>query len=289
MPNIKKSNKTGKFIRHAPYVKKTCENCGMEFEIKQSALKYGRGRCCSRKCVDENKKLTYLGKNNPSYGRKQSLEERQKRSTGIKNAYKNDPSIKNRQRDGVKEYVKRTGYYPGTDPISVQKRKSTNLKKYGVEFVGRNIPEIAKKAEDTCVKRYGKTSLELMQEALVSTNKTRPEKLVQQYLEEMNIKFIPQYKLFVEGAYRYFDFMLTDYNILLEVDGDFWHANPLLYDRNNLHQVQVRTLENDAIKNHMVSKTNMKLIRFWASEIENKDFLEKLKEVLHEESKVKKD
>ena len=34
MPNIKRSTQTGKFVKHAQYVKKVCENCKLEFETK---------------------------------------------------------------------------------------------------------------------------------------------------------------------------------------------------------------------------------------------------------------
>jgi very-short-patch-repair endonuclease len=288
MPNIKKSNKTGKFVKHATYVKKICENCGIEFEIKQSSLKYGRGRCCSRKCVDENKKRTYAGENNPSFGRKQSEEERKKRSESIKKAYELDPTIKQRQKAGVDEYIKNTGYYPGTDPVSIQKKKDTNLRKYGVEWIGMNIPEFKDRADATCIKRYGKTSLELMQEALRNATQTTPEKAMQSFLEQLDIKFIVEYKLVVDDIYRYFDFMLVDYNILLEVDGDYWHCNPSRYDRNNLDEAQTRTLENDAIKNDMARRVGIPLVRFWASEIESEQFVHKLKEVLNEKGTVKK-
>jgi very-short-patch-repair endonuclease len=288
MPNIKKSKDTGKFVKHATYVKKNCENCGIEFEIKQSDLKYGRGRCCSRKCVDENKKKTYVGQNNPSYGRKQSKEETQKRSDALKLAYKTDPSIKIRIRDGVEKFIREHGYYPGTDIVSIEKKKATNLRKYGNEWAGWSIPEIKQKADDTCVKRYGKTSLELANSALLNAPRTKPEQIVQEHLEKLKINFVPQYKLIVDGVYRYFDFMLTDFNILLEVDGDFWHANPVIYDKNNLHIAQIRTLDNDTIKNEMVRKANIKLIRFWASEVIDARFLEKLKEVVYEESTAKK-
>lgn len=288
MPNNKHSKENGRFIKHATRVKRICENCGIEFEIKKSALKYGRGKCCSRTCVDINKKRTYTGKNNPSFGKKQSEEQRKKKSDSIKLTYKNDPSIKLRQKQGIEKFIREYGYYPGTDKLSMNKKRNTNLKKYGTEWVGRNIPEIKEKAEATCLKRYGKTSLEMMHEALQNTTQTKPEKIFQEHLEKLKIKFIWQYKLIVDGVYRYFDFMLVDYNILVEVDGDFWHANPLMYDTNKLHEVQIKTLNNDAIKNEMVRNANIKLIRFWASEVTDAGFLEKLKEVLHEESTIKK-
>lgn len=287
MPNNRHSKDTGRFIRHANRVTRICENCGVEFEIKESALKYGRGKCCSRRCVDENKKKTYLGTNNPSFGRKQTKKEKQKRSESIKLAYKTDPTIKIRQKLGIEKFVREHGYYPGTDNFSMNKRKKTNLKKYGTEWAGLNIPELSEKAKATCIKRYGKTSLELMQEGLLNCTQTKPEQIVQRCLESLKINFIPQYKLIVDGIYRYFDFMLPELNVLIEVDGDFWHANPAIYDRNNLHEVQIRTINNDTIKNEMVSKTNIKLIRFWASEVTSEVFIETLKQVLYEKSKTK--
>jgi very-short-patch-repair endonuclease len=288
MPNNKHSKINGRFVKHATYVNKICENCGIEFEIKQSALKYGRGKCCSRKCVDENKKRTYAGKNNPSYGRVQSAEEKARRGTAISEAYKNDPSIKDRQKAGIQKYIEKTGYFPGTSPTSIQKRKKTNLERYGVEWAGWNVPEIKERAENTCIERYGKSSLELAMDSLLNTKFTRPEQIVKECLDELQIKYIPQYKLFVDGIYRHFDFMLVDFNILIEVDGDFWHANPMLYDRNNLHEVQIRTIENDAIKNEMVRKAKITLVRFWESEITPETILEKLKEVLYEKGEIKK-
>jgi hypothetical protein len=70
MPNSKHSTSNGKFIEHAQKVERICENCGTVFTIKVSSLKYGRGKCCSRQCVDEHKRLTYKGPQNPVYGKR---------------------------------------------------------------------------------------------------------------------------------------------------------------------------------------------------------------------------
>lgn len=272
------------YRRAAERVTLECKFCKKKITVRVKSLKLHPKKYCSRYCKDIHQKELYRGVNNPSFNRTHSIEERKRRSDSIKAAYKNDPSIKDGKRAGVKKYVEKTGYYPGTDPISIEKKKKTNLQKYGVEWAGWNVPEIKQKADDTCVKRYGKTSLELMQAALLNTTQTKPEQIVQEYLEKLKINFIPQYKLTVDNVYRHFDFMLVDFNILLEIDGDFWHANPSIYDRNNLHEVQIRTLNNDIIKNEMVRKTNIKLIRFWESEVTVEEFFEKLKEVLYEES-----
>jgi very-short-patch-repair endonuclease len=42
-----------------------------------------------------------------------------------------------------------------------------------------------------------------------------------QYLDDANILYKQQYK--PKGCHRVYDFMLIDYNALIEIDGMFWH------------------------------------------------------------------
>jgi hypothetical protein len=216
MPNIKKSNKTGKFIKHVTYVKKICENCNIEFEIKASSLKYGRGKCCSRKCVDENKKRTYSGKNNPSYGRIQSESERKKRHQSVQSAI---------------------------------------------------------------LKKYGKTSVELMQIALGSKSETSIERKLYECLEILAILYEKKYKIWITNIhYKEYDAYVPSKNLLIEVDGDYWHGNPTLYT--TLNEQQIKMVQTDIFKEELAKQNNMKLVRFWQSEVETELFLSKLKEVV---------
>lgn len=55
---------------------------------------------------------------------------------------------------------------------------------------------------------------------------TKPEIMTREYLDKNNINYIPQhpmYNMFVV------DFYLPDYNIVIEVLGDYWHGNPKKY------------------------------------------------------------
>jgi very-short-patch-repair endonuclease len=55
---------------------------------------------------------------------------------------------------------------------------------------------------------------------------TKIELMVKKVLEDNNINYIHQY----EGIYGiYVDFYLPKYNLVIEVDGDYWHANPNKY------------------------------------------------------------
>ena len=50
--------------------------------------------------------------------------------------------------------------------------------------------------------------------------------------EELNISYTRQFHL--KGYIHPYDFHLCDTKILIEVNGDFWHANPLIYEGNDI-------------------------------------------------------
>lgn len=52
------------------------------------------------------------------------------------------------------------------------------------------------------------------------------ELIVDNVLKEMSIKYTPQYKL----GYYSFDFLLPDFNLLLEVQGEYWHQDSIPKD-----------------------------------------------------------
>jgi len=50
-----------------------CIVCGKERQEKPNRIKKGFGKFCSKKCMGEYRKIQYLGKNNPFYGKKHSI------------------------------------------------------------------------------------------------------------------------------------------------------------------------------------------------------------------------
>ena len=86
------------------------------------------------------------------------------------------------------------------------------------------------------------------------TSYTLPELIVYSYLEENNIAFIPQY---VVGEILVVDFFLPDYNCVLEVYGDYWHANPLKYGESPkipLSEMQIRNKQKDIRRYKVLTK-----------------------------------
>jgi len=63
------------------------------------------------------------------------------------------------------------------------------------------------------------------------------------------------------------DFALPQYNIIIECDGDYWHANPKIYDRKNPDKRQAINLKRDRFKDIYLTKKGWRVLRFFESEI----------------------
>lgn len=90
---------------------------------------------------------------------------------------------------------------------------------------------------------------------------TKPELKFCKILDELNVRYCNQY------TFKYYiaDFYLPDYDLYIEVDGDYWHANPNFYK--NLDLIQKNNKHNDNNKNSFFRNQNKILLRFWEYDI----------------------
>ena len=75
-------------------------------------------------------------------------------------------------------------------------------------------------------------------------------------LSQMGLKFERQYRV----GYKFYDFFLPDYNILVETDGDYWHGNSKKFKV--LNKIQIKSIMNDYQKDGLAKIQGYKLIRF---------------------------
>jgi len=98
---------------------------------------------------------------------------------------------------------------------------------------------------------------------------TKPELLVAEMLRCMSIRFIRQFSL----PRIYCDFYLPDYNLIIEVDGDYWHANPSNFSANDLigsKKIKAQHIwELDTIKSEKIKAHGYNLMRIWSSSLKN--------------------
>lgn len=94
---------------------------------------------------------------------------------------------------------------------------------------------------------------------------TKPEKLLQQALTKLNLKFEKHYHLFGRP-----DIVFPKKKIAIFIDGDYWHANPKIYNENHLLYAGVlakQKWQRDFIVNLHLIKNGWRVLRFWENEI----------------------
>jgi len=108
------------------------------------------------------------------------------------------------------------------------------------------------------------------------------DRFAKDFLDKLGIVYESQYK--AESIGRYYDFYLPSSNVLIEVDGDYYHSYGLLYEQ--MSPMQKKNKRVDEQKDKWAREHNINLIRIWEHDI-NKNpskVLNMLKEKLSEYS-----
>lgn len=260
-----------------------CQICNKEFYFLESRLKYRNcGKFCSKKCKNKNQSKKFSGNSNP-WRNLSEHSELKRRNSLRENWKKNFKKRQEKQYEILKEKAQINGFWNGWSSQSRKNRIETYLKRYGFEHNWSN-KECREKCEKTCLERYGKNSWEIASDA-VSFYNTDIEKIVEKLLIKNNIVFKKQFRLYYKFDNKYsfkiYDFFLKDYNLLIECDGDYWHANENFITKLNL--TLIKNISNDEFKNELAAFFNYKLIRFWGSEIRNINFEQKFLEKIWKE------
>ena len=97
---------------------------------------------------------------------------------------------------------------------------------------------------------------------------TWPEKVVATILQANNIKYVREYEVMT----KFFDFFLPELNLLLEIDGIYWHGRDKKQE--NMKVWEIRNRCNDVVKNALSGiKPGRKLLRIWEDEVSEKHLL----------------
>ncbi len=162
-----------------------------------------KGKYCNKKCFGKHLSITRKGENNPFYGKKHTKDDIIKR----RNRFLEDNPMKHK--DIAKKF-------------SLSKIGSTTSSK------GKSLKEIYGDKSDKVYERLRNNGITTALKGPKSD--TLPERLVENYLLFNDILYVKQfrYKLGVV------DFWLPEDNIILEVDGDYWHSRPEVKRRDYL-------------------------------------------------------
>lgn len=219
--------------------------------------------------IKEQRKATCLkryGVENPS---QDEFIKRKKAETFLKNY-------------GVDNIWKDPNYYSWLDQYMIDtygKKRVTNGTKISetrLNFSVEKKKRLSMIMSETAIQTWESKTEEEKKEQMVNMRKSIPvdikcsklEYRIKQILDDNNIPYIHQYFL----SYYSYDFCFLNY-VLLEVNGDYWHGNPSMYQSGDIikqgsEDIMVDQLwDRDLVKKLEAEKYGNKVYYLWESDI----------------------
>lgn len=114
---------------------------------------------------------------------------------------------------------------------------------------------------------YKQTSRDRMlnelETGVISNVQSKPQQLIDDLLTNMNINFDREKNI----KYYAIDNFLSDYNLMIEVQGDYWHCNPISFTE-KIRKNQFDRISRDKSKHTYVrNKYNIEILYLWESDI----------------------
>lgn len=118
-------------------------------------------------------------------------------------------------------------------------------------------------------KQYGTSNLE--------------KRFASEYLDVLGVEYVYQFE--AKDIGRFYDFYLPNDNLIIEVDGDYYHSFGLTYEQ--MCPMQKRNKRVDELKDKWALMHGIPILRFWEHDInDNSEFVfKKLKEMIQTQEK----
>lgn len=139
---------------------------------------------------------------------------------------------------------------------------------------GKSYEEIyGDRAQEMRDKRRDETIQRLASEAGFCKSNTAPEREMKVILDELKVPYEHQYPVRnrKDKVFAVVDFRLTGTNIIIQVDGDYWHGNPKMFPEPN--NSQLKTMASDRRIDKSLKLAGWRVIRIWESELDQKNHL----------------
>jgi len=129
----------------------------------------------------------------------------------------------------------------------------------------RKLLARAKRKANPAAAKINKTKKLKAQAKKMSNKMTAPEKLFSDMMKELGIECECQKVL----GNKIFDFYIPSKNLIVEIHGDYWHANPLIYEGKELNKIQVRNVKNDKFKTTLAKGNGYCFYVLWEYDLNN--------------------
>lgn len=119
----------------------------------------------------------------------------------------------------------------------------------------KHSEETKRKCAEATIRRYQNNKAKYNKD-------TKPELECERILKNNNINYTKQFRI----TNRLYDFYLSDYNLLIEVDGTFYHGKGIK-DEDLKYVCQKKSRRIDKLKTELAKERGYNLIRVWEDEI----------------------
>ena len=112
--------------------------------------------------------------------------------------------------------------------------------------------------------RQRKLTAKMISDGIMPQTLTKPHKKINELLELHEICFENEHL----EKYHSIDIFLPNYNLMIEIMGNYWHAHPLKYNINQLTAQQKKSIKQDKSKHTYVKKyKNIEILYLWEKDI----------------------
>lgn len=230
---------------------KPCANCGKNFVTTKSKVKINNNGnvFCSRECYSEYRRKYYIKDKASVY---------KKIKTNCQNCGKIiflPPSkFKHINKEGKNNnFCCKECYY--------QYRK-----RY---YIGDKLYNTGKKMDSDFCSKVRNATLKQYAEGILN-RQTKPQKQVNCFLDDLCIRYTNEKTI----GYYSIDNYLDDYNLAIEVMGDYFHANPTFYTISRLNTMQNKDIIRDKRKHTYVYKYGgFEILYLWEYDINTNPLL----------------
>ena len=104
--------------------------------------------------------------------------------------------------------------------------------------------------------------IETLSSGKMSATQSKPQITIDQLLTDLNIKFSKEF----DAKYFAIDNYLEDYNLMIEVMGDYWHVNPNKFSQ--INKMQYKNIAKDKRKHTYISNQyDIQILYLWENDI----------------------
>ena len=113
------------------------------------------------------------------------------------------------------------------------------------------------------------------------------EDFAKDFLDKLKVRYVYQFE--AKDIGRFYDFYLPDNNLIIEVDGSYYHSDPRLVKEENMNPMQKHNKRVDEYKDKWALMHGIPIMRIWEKDIREdpKMVMNELKKRLYKEAEKK--